>query len=64
MSIFVDNIGEGHHLFRDVDRGHPGRTEALAIGLVNNMPDGAVISTERQVFDLVRAASDGPPIQL
>ncbi len=64
MVVFVDNIGEGHHLFAEAGHARERPKEALKIGLVNNMPDGALVSTERQLFDLLRAAVDGYPIQL
>jgi homoserine O-succinyltransferase/O-acetyltransferase len=64
MPIFVDKITEGHHLFGDA--GQPGARpqEALTIGIINNMPDGALVSTERQLFDLLRAAADDVLIHL
>jgi homoserine O-succinyltransferase len=64
MTVFVDNIVEGHHLFAEAGRARARPKEALTIGLVNNMPDGALVSTERQLFDLLRAAADGYSIQL
>ena len=33
------------------------RAECLDIGLINNMPDAALMSTERQLFDLLDAAA-------
>jgi homoserine O-succinyltransferase/O-acetyltransferase len=36
----------------------------LTIGLINNMPDGALEATERQFLALLNAASDGIPIRL
>ena len=49
----------------------PGRTapggtaaEPIRIGLVNNMPDAALRSTERQFVELLSAAADGLPIHL
>jgi homoserine O-succinyltransferase len=38
--------------------------EPIVIGLVNNMPDAALHSTERQFADLLHAASDGHTLQL
>src|SRR5215831_13484502 len=64
MSVFVDNIVEEHHLFAEAGDAHARPKEALTIGLVNNMPDGALVSTERQIFDLLRTAADGYPIRL
>src|SRR5258705_2114781 len=40
----------------------PGRF--LELGLINNMPDGALESTERQFLELLRAAADDIPIRL
>ncbi|BAR54333.1 homoserine O-succinyltransferase [Bradyrhizobium diazoefficiens] len=33
------------------------RAECLDIGLINNMSDAALMSTERQLFDLLAAAA-------
>ena len=40
------------------------REQAIVIGLVNNMPDAAVRSTERQFHDLLAAASPDRPISM
>jgi homoserine O-succinyltransferase len=64
MPVFIDKIAEGHHLFAEAGHACARPKEALAIGLINNMPDGALVSTERQLFDLLRAAADDYPIQL
>jgi homoserine O-succinyltransferase len=40
----------------------PGRF--LELGLINNMPDAALESTERQFLELLRAASDDIPVRL
>lgn len=42
----------------------PGDRDALVIGLVNNMPDAALESTEKQFRDLLGAASSGLPVRL
>ena len=34
----------------------------ITIGLINNMPDSALISTERQVFGLLNAAAGKIPV--
>lgn len=39
-------------------------SKCLNIGLINNMPDGALEATERQFLSLLNAASDGMSIQL
>src|SRR5262245_4593602 len=64
MPIFVDHIGEGHHLFSNPGRAHVRPRDALLIGVVNNMPDGALVSTERQLFDLLLAAAPDAPLHL
>jgi homoserine O-succinyltransferase len=45
-------------------RPKPLSDEALAIGLVNNMPDAALRSTERQFRDLLASAADRVPFAL
>jgi len=37
---------------------------AVRIGLVNNMPDAALLRTERQFAELIAAATQGLPVQL
>jgi homoserine O-succinyltransferase len=64
MPVFVDNIAEDHHLFAEAGRAHAKRKDALAIGVLNNMPDSALISTEQQLFDLLHAAAGGREIRL
>jgi homoserine O-succinyltransferase len=64
MPVFVHNVDREHSLYGEAlpATGFPG--DRLTIGLVNNMPDGALASTERQVFDLLQAASGELPIGL
>lgn len=64
MPIFVDNVAEGHHLYREPARVQARPPEAVTIGVVNNMPDGALVSTERQLFDVLLAAAADTPIHL
>lgn len=64
MPVFVANIDREHCLYAEATSTGAAPGDCLTIGLVNNMPDGALASTERQVFDLLRAASDGLPIEL
>jgi homoserine O-succinyltransferase/O-acetyltransferase len=64
MPIFVDNIDDQHHLFANPARARAPSADALIIGVVNNMPDGALVSTERQLFDLLKAAAPDAPIHL
>lgn len=40
------------------------KSKNLSIGLLNNMPDGALESTEQQFFSLLNAASEGLSISL
>jgi homoserine O-succinyltransferase/O-acetyltransferase len=64
MPVFVDNIAQGHHLYAETEQTRARPRDPLTIGLVNNMPDGALVSTERQLFDLLERASDDLPIRL
>ena len=64
MPVLVDIDAYDHHLFSRAPSGSaaakasPGnRVECLDIGLINNMPDSALMSTERQLFDLLGAAA-------
>jgi homoserine O-succinyltransferase/O-acetyltransferase len=40
------------------------REKCLDIGLINNMPDAALMATERQLFDLLGAAAEGLVVRL
>src|ERR1700733_7508830 len=64
MPVLIDIDSRDHHLFSrapcasaaaKLSHGNP--AECLDIGLINNMPDSALISTERQLFDLLSAAA-------
>jgi homoserine O-succinyltransferase/O-acetyltransferase len=44
--------------------GNPARRAPLIIGLVNNMPDGALQATERQFEGLLRAAASGAEVNV
>lgn len=64
MPVLVDIDAYDHHLFSRAPyevaaaKAAPGsRVECLDIGLINNMPDAALMSTERQLFDLLQAAA-------
>ena len=64
MPILVDIDSYDHHLFSRSSSGNAAakaslgnRAECLDIGLINNMPDAALMSTERQLFDLLGAAA-------
>jgi len=64
MPVFVHTSSPDHHLFtRAGSEGaegalgyHTDPVECIDIGLVNNMPDSALVPTERQLFDLLSAA--------
>src|SRR5580692_5795698 len=62
MPVLIDIDQHDHHLFAKAPRGSP--VECLDIGLINNMPDSALIPTERQLFDLLDAASGRLPVRL
>jgi homoserine O-succinyltransferase/O-acetyltransferase len=72
MPVLIDIEAPEHHLFKDGDanraKAQLEQPNAIAgcvtIGLVNNMPDSALIPTERQVFDLIDAAADDLPVRL
>jgi homoserine O-succinyltransferase len=64
MPVLIDIDQHDHHLFARARGGRAavkapprGRVECLDIGLINNMPDSALVPTERQLFDLLDAAS-------
>src|ERR1700761_6196250 len=65
MPVLIDIGSHDHHLFakarRDADKVSEGRPiesiDCINIGLINNMPDSALVSTERQLFDLLSAAA-------
>jgi homoserine O-succinyltransferase len=64
MPVLIDIHSDEHHLFSRAPSGGPAkgaspgnRAECLDIGLINNMPDAALMSTERQLFDLLGAAA-------
>jgi homoserine O-succinyltransferase len=64
MPVLIDIDSHDHHLFSRAPCGstaarvsHGNPMECLDIGLINNMPDSALIPTERQLFDLLAAAA-------
>jgi homoserine O-succinyltransferase len=63
VPVFVERISHGHHLFEQAGKGSP-PPDAITIGLVNNMPDPALVATERQLFELLQAASDDVAVRL
>src|SRR5258708_33926837 len=71
MAVLVDIDSYEHHLFSRVPSGGAcavassgKRVECLDIGLINNMSDSALMSTERQLFDLLAAAAGGLCVRL
>ncbi|GLR86589.1 homoserine O-succinyltransferase MetA [Bradyrhizobium iriomotense] len=64
MPVLIDIDSDDHHLFLRARSGAgaavaspANRVECLDIGLINNMSDAALMSTERQLFDLLDAAA-------
>jgi homoserine O-succinyltransferase len=69
MPVLIDTDSSDHHLFSRARSGNaaasPGNREGcLDIGLINNMSDSALMSTERQLFDLLGAAAGGLLVRL
>jgi len=72
MPVVMDIDSADHHLAAAVshnrERVFRGSREPLAdcikVGLINNMPDGALVATERQLFDLLNEAAGTIPIHL
>ena len=59
MPVLIDIDAHDHHLFSRgaATKASPKNRECLDIGLINNMSDPALMSTERQLFDLLGAAA-------
>jgi homoserine O-succinyltransferase len=68
MPAYVDSVPRDHHLFSEADWAKAFRNSAIDspinIGLVNNMPDSALVSTERQLFELLNSATGEFPVRL
>jgi homoserine O-succinyltransferase/O-acetyltransferase len=72
MPVLIDNLSPDHHLSADVENNRAkisreasgARGRAVNIGLINNMSDGALISTERQLFNLLNSAAGKHPVRL
>jgi homoserine O-succinyltransferase len=69
MPVLIDIDSREHHLFAAAESSAKARLEtpeagSVTIGLINNMPDSALISTERQVFGLLNAAAGKIPVRL
>jgi homoserine O-succinyltransferase len=65
MPVLINLDSHDHHLFRragndaakTLSGNHAAFVNCVNIGLVNNMPDSALVSTERQLFDLLSASA-------
>ena len=72
MPVLIDNLSSDHHLSAEVENNRakisnevPGSLRRIVnVGLINNMSDGALISTERQVFNLLNKAVGKLPVCL
>lgn len=72
MPVLIDIDSSDHHLSAEarnnrkkiLRESREALTGCVNIGLVNNMPDGALVSTERQLFDLLNGATKEIPIRL
>ena len=72
MPVLIDIDSRDHHLFREEEndcakvplKSPKAMASCINIGLINNMPDSALISTERQLFDLLNAAAGKIPVRL
>ena len=69
MPVFIDIDSPEHHLVASGAGNAKARLGApkpggIVVGLINNMPDPALISTERQVFRLLSAAAGKIPVRL
>jgi homoserine O-succinyltransferase len=72
MAVLIDIDSPDHHLSAEARNNRKkifgGSRRALSgcvnIGLINNMPDGALVSTERQLFDLLNGSAKEIPIHL
>jgi homoserine O-succinyltransferase len=70
MPVLINPSSPDHHLFaRGGNEGaratlRDANLDCVNIGLINNMPDSALISTERQLFDLLDAAAEKLVIKL
>jgi len=68
MPVLIDVEQSDHHLFTKTPpamralRRPPGGW--IDVGLINNMPDAALMSTERQVLELLGPASGNLPVRL
>jgi homoserine O-succinyltransferase len=67
MPVFFDSDSKTEPSSANIEssaHGHAAEGRCLSIGLVNNMADEALKSTERQYISLLNAASEGIPVSL
>ncbi len=69
MPVYVSGGAAIHEMYpfaKDVSNGNipAAGANCIHIGLVNNMPDGALEATERQFFTLLEAVADGVAVHL
>ena len=71
MPVYLDRVPSSNLLKTEkVHYGHSSREvlpmdlPSVDIGIVNNMPDGAIKATERQFLDLLDSAADGLAVNL
>ena len=71
MPVLIDKDLRDHHLFRGEVSTRAktlpkpkAMVSCINVGLVNNMPDSALVATERQVFELLNAAAGRVPVRL
>jgi len=68
MPVLIYPSSPDHHLFarggNESARAAIANLDCVNIGLINNMPDSALIPTERQLFDLLSAAAGKLVIRL
>ncbi|HTR83128.1 MAG TPA: homoserine O-succinyltransferase [Reyranella sp.] len=63
MPVFADRVTHGHHLHVE-GASSQAPDGCLTVGLVNNMPDSALVSTERQIHELLKEAAGERPVRL
>src|SRR5579871_2211219 len=71
MPVLINLDDDDHHLckresydFEGLSENRDAFADCVNIGLINNMPDSALMSTERQLFDLLSAASTNLMVRL
>jgi homoserine O-succinyltransferase len=68
MPVLIYPDSPEHHLFakggNEAATGKGALLDCVNIGLINNMPDSALVPTERQLFDLLNAAAGELVIKL